>query len=61
MGDCRSNTTNYKRFLLVVEHLDDETVVRVGAIVSRSNLYVDEENIEFFDEEGLEWRGLRVV
>jgi hypothetical protein len=62
MGDYRSITSvDYMRFLLVVEQLDEETVVRVGAIVARSNVYFDEGNMEFFDEEGLEWRELRVV
>ena len=54
MGDRLSNTGNYKRFLLLVEQLNEETVARVGAIIVRSDIYVDEENIYFFDEEGLE-------
>ncbi|KAF1842574.1 HET-domain-containing protein [Cucurbitaria berberidis CBS 394.84] len=50
---------NHQRFLLVVEWLDGETARRIGGFQTHSNDPEEESRTPF--EEGLQWRGVRLI
>lgn len=62
LGDYDGNWGSlHRRFLLVVEWLDEYTARRVGSIVLNSNSPVPVERARLFDNSELSWRYVRII
>ncbi len=62
IADYNSNAGySHRRFLLVIEWLNDGSARRVGSLVLNQHYYVDADYPSFFDDEDLDWTTVRLV
>ncbi|KAJ4354417.1 uncharacterized protein N0V89_006153 [Didymosphaeria variabile] len=61
LGDYNGNAGySHRRFMLVIEWLDDGLAHRVGSVVLNRQHYLDRGNI-FFDDTELAWKSVRLI
>ncbi|KAI0201072.1 heterokaryon incompatibility protein-domain-containing protein [Astrocystis sublimbata] len=62
LGDYDGNAGySHRRFILVIEWLEDGSARRVGSVALNSHYYLDSDEPRFFDDTNLTWTSVRLI